>query len=70
MDRPGSGDQYHTEPDGGNKEIWNSWAVVGTGGKNEETKGETALRIYNFEAQNPKFEANTNDQSPKDSSKA
>jgi hypothetical protein len=41
MDRPGSGDQYLTESDGGDKTFSDTGTLVGTGREDEEAKGET-----------------------------
>ena len=45
MDRPGSGDQYLTESDGGDKTFSDTGTLVGTGRKDEETKSEASERI-------------------------
>ncbi len=45
MDRPGFGDQYLTESDGGDQTFPNTGAFVGTGREDEETKGEAFERI-------------------------
>ena len=63
MDCSGTGNQYHAESDGANKKISNSGAVVGIGGKNEETADQSppGPEMTNVKAQMSNQIQNLND---------
>ena len=63
MDRPGTGDQYLTESDGGDKTFSDTGALVGTGGEDEKTQGEAS---WGYKMTNVKAQSSNQIQSPND----
>jgi len=63
MDRPGSGDQYLSESDGGDKAFSDTGTLVGTGRKDEETEDKTP---WGYKMTNVKAQSSNQIQSPND----